>query len=264
MTLREHQAEAIEGCLHVLSRQFSREPGPIDVLEVGGGSRTKIALPSARFISLDIDESSLARSAYADRRIVGDAQHYDFSGKSFDIAVFWNVLEHIPDPLKALRNVAGCVKPDGSIVVAGPLLRSLKGIVTRRTPHWVHVLYFRIIAGKKDAGTAGEGPFQVEHSPGCDIDDLCESLQSLGFDVTFRREYRGVQLAQLNEFSRLLYGLYRLVSWAMRSVTGGRFGSIESDFVLVARKSERFRGRPRAQAADVRGTTSTMMSPAFS
>jgi SAM-dependent methyltransferase len=235
MTLRKHQALAVDGALQVLEQQYT-EGSRLDVLEVGGGSRTKIDLPGTRIVSLDIDGDSLARSAYAEQRIVGDAQSYDFAGKSFDIAVFWNVLEHIPDPQMALRNVASCVAPAGSIVVAGPLLGSLKGIVTRVTPHWVHVLYFRVIAGKKDAGTPGQGPFKVEHHKGCDIDELVDSLKTLDFDVSFRREYRGVQLAQLNEFSRLLYGVYRLGSWALRRASRGKLGSVESDFILVARR----------------------------
>lgn len=236
MCLREHQAKAIEGCLSDLSSNLAGRAGPIEVLEVGGGSRTKIALPSARFVSLDIDENSLARSSYAHSRIVGDAQSYDFADRSFDVAVFWNVLEHIPNPEAALDNVARSVRPNGSIVVAGPLLRSLKGIVTRITPHWFHVMYLRVVARKKNAGTTGEGPFPIAHHKSCDIDALVASLKSLNFDVSFRREYRGVQLAQLNEFSRLLYAAYCACSVILRWATLGRMGGIESDFVLVARK----------------------------
>ncbi|HEX8383846.1 MAG TPA: methyltransferase domain-containing protein [Sphingomonas sp.] len=234
--LRDEQIRVKNEFLTVLSKENSQKNGLIDVLEVGGGSRTKIDLPGTRFTSLDIDEHSLSRSTYADRQIVGDAQIYGFSGIPIDIAVFWNVLEHIENPGLALRNVASSVGPTGSIVVAGPLLRSLKGIVTRLTPHWVHVLFYRVVGGKKSAGTVGQGPFQVEHDKGCDIDELVGSLRTLGFGVVFRREYRGVSLNQLNEFSPILYRIYRLVSAALRRATSGKWGSAESDFILIARK----------------------------
>lgn len=59
-----------------------------------------------------------------DQLVVGDLEHIDlaaaFEGRTFDVVVFGDVLEHLRDPLAALRAVLPVLAPDGSVVASIP------------------------------------------------------------------------------------------------------------------------------------------------
>lgn len=86
-------------------------PGPRHVLEVGCGEGVVLAylaprVPGARFEGLELDEAALgrARARCPDVALVrGDACALPFGDRSFDLVVCLEVLEHLPDPGRALR-----------------------------------------------------------------------------------------------------------------------------------------------------------------
>ena len=95
---------------------------PRRVLEVGCGEGIVLAtlaarLPGTRFDGLELDETSLAqaRARCPDARLVrGDACELPFEARSFDLVVCLEVLEHLPEPARALRELrrvarAGCL-----------------------------------------------------------------------------------------------------------------------------------------------------------
>ena len=210
----------------------------LDVIEVGGGRRTHVPLPKARFTVLEDSPAALLQTDYAAERLQGDAQTFDYGSRAFDIAVFWNVLEHIPEPLMALRAVLPTLQEGGMLVVRGPDPRALKSIVTRLTPHWLHVQFYRHVLGSKLAGTPGRSPFKVEHAPGAYPDRIGSFLDQEGLVCAYREAYVGDQVQSLQRYSGLAFALYRGVSMLLRAATGGRWGVDASEFVLVfARRS---------------------------
>jgi SAM-dependent methyltransferase len=84
---------------------------PRRVLEVGCGEGIVLAhlaarLPGTRFEGLELDEGALrqARARCPAVPVVrGDACHLPFGDGSFDLVVCLEVLEHLPDPRRALR-----------------------------------------------------------------------------------------------------------------------------------------------------------------
>ncbi len=44
---------------------------------------------------------------------------------------------------------------------------SAYGFTARMTPHWVHVLFYRLILGWKNAGKPGYGPYKVTYDRWC-------------------------------------------------------------------------------------------------
>jgi SAM-dependent methyltransferase len=48
-----------------------------------------------------------------------------FGAGEFDLAVMWDILEHLDDPRSGLRNVAGALRPGGKIVVLTPMVDSV-------------------------------------------------------------------------------------------------------------------------------------------
>lgn len=105
-----------------------------DPVEIGSGHGDYAAewLPHvSTFTATDADES---RVALLRERFAGDSRVRvrrlllpSTSEERFSSAVAYNVLEHIPDDVAALRSMAGMVRPGGSVIVfvpAFPLLMS--------------------------------------------------------------------------------------------------------------------------------------------
>jgi SAM-dependent methyltransferase len=55
-----------------------------------------------------------------ERLAVGDIEHLEFENGCFDLALLNEVLEHVPDDLRGIREVHRIVKPGGLIVVFSP------------------------------------------------------------------------------------------------------------------------------------------------
>jgi SAM-dependent methyltransferase len=115
-------------------------------LEAGCGSATQIRLkPSAYVVGIDVSKDQLSRNEDVQEKIVGDIQTYSLPKDEFDVAVCWMVLEHLPRPQDALLNLFESVKPQGLLILGVPHLLSFKGVVTRITPFWFHVLFYRLM-----------------------------------------------------------------------------------------------------------------------
>jgi SAM-dependent methyltransferase len=130
------------------------------VLDAGCGMQTAAGLPTAAYVvGIDISQAALDRHHGLDERIVGDIERYPFESGEFDLVVCHDVLEHLDDPVAALRNLARAVKPGGEIDIQMPILWSAKGLLTKLTPHGFHVWVYRRLFHFEHAGEEGYGPF---------------------------------------------------------------------------------------------------------
>jgi 2-polyprenyl-3-methyl-5-hydroxy-6-metoxy-1,4-benzoquinol methylase len=130
------------------------------VLEAGCGSASHINFPGDSYlIGIDMSEKQLDRNSHLHEKIVGDLQYYELPERSFDAIVCWDVLEHLEFPEKALQKFSRSVKTGGLLVLALPNVLSLKGLITKFTPHSFHVWFYRNYYGSKLAGTGDIGPF---------------------------------------------------------------------------------------------------------
>ncbi|MDG2528029.1 class I SAM-dependent methyltransferase [Caulobacter endophyticus] len=210
---------------------------PRSILEAGGGSRTMIPLDGARYTVIDLSPEQIARNSYAHDKLVGDIHDFDFAHRRFDAAVFWDVLEHLPRPIAAVENVAQALEPGGLMIIKGPLNRSVKGLITKWTPFWVHVAFHRYVRGSKNAGKPGYAPFPTALVKGSDPDQLQAELQRRGFKIALFDTYISSHVAAFKRRLPLAYALYECAAAVIRGVTAGRYGQRESDFILVASRS---------------------------
>jgi SAM-dependent methyltransferase len=75
-------------------------------------------------------ELSQYASEYARTRLglsvhTGTVEDADFPTEYFDVITLWDVLEHLPDPMKALRILWRWLKPEGLLLLNTPNLDSL-------------------------------------------------------------------------------------------------------------------------------------------
>jgi SAM-dependent methyltransferase len=212
---------------------------PFQVLEAGGGSDCHLPLPAgAEITTLDISLEQLERNTYAKEKLHGDLQTFDFGPRRFDLIICWDVLEHLETPEAALMRLAGALKPGGRLLIKGPLPNTVKGLVTRFTPHALHVQFYKRILGSADAGKPGHAPFKAHLATGSDPRDIAGVLDRAGVTVDTLQGFESMHIARIAQKSRVAIGAYRVVETALAVFTFGHIARGMTDFFMIARKPE--------------------------
>jgi SAM-dependent methyltransferase len=126
---------------HELCRRLAPSGSP-KILEVGSGPSN----PTSHFLAslgelhgLDVSEEVKTNEALKSAHVVeGDA--FPFESGFFDLCVSNYVLEHVPDPVAHLREVARVLKPGGAFAFRTPNRLHYVSLVASLTPHWFHEL----------------------------------------------------------------------------------------------------------------------------
>jgi SAM-dependent methyltransferase len=143
----------------------------IEILEAGCGHRWLLKLDGKKFFltGIDLDEEALEIRRTVrkdlDEAIHGDLRTVEFGARKFDVIYSAFVLEHIAGAEDVLSRMTAWLKPDGIIIIEIPDPDSVKGLITRITPHWFHVLYYRFVLGIRTAGHPGHGPYRTYFDP---------------------------------------------------------------------------------------------------
>src|ERR1700761_8824769 len=102
------------------------------ILEAGGGSLSHIDIPaSAQVTVIDISPEQLQNHQTAHTKILGDLHAVDMGTSAFDVAVIWNVIEHLENPTLVLDKLRTALRPGGIIVIAAPHPASLQAKVAK-------------------------------------------------------------------------------------------------------------------------------------
>jgi 2-polyprenyl-3-methyl-5-hydroxy-6-metoxy-1,4-benzoquinol methylase len=183
------------------------------IYEAGGGSVSWLPstiLSGADVTVVDIDEGQLQRNKYAATKILGDIQTHAFPEGSFELVVCYNVIEHLNAPDDAIRQFFHALVPGGLVFIGAPNPDSFSGWMTKMTPHWFHVLFYRHVLGYKHAGQPGTAPFPTIFHPIVSPLELVNFCRDLGFNVLYFREYRGLMYDLLEEQRPVLGKLLNL------------------------------------------------------
>lgn len=136
----------LETAVSEMTNTLLNAKSQIKLLEAGCGSSTHIKFnPKLYAVGIDISKDQLAKNDIVQEKILGDIQDYPLPQNEFDVAICWMVLEHLPRPRHAMRNIFKSVKPQGLVIFGIPNLYSIKGIVTKFTPFWFHELFYKIM-----------------------------------------------------------------------------------------------------------------------
>jgi len=124
----------------LLTECLERHPSAVTLLDVGAASgllvreaahrglRAVGVEPSARL-------SARARALGADT-LTGILPHPDLAGRTFDLVLLVDVVEHVTDPVDLLASAAAALAPGGLLVVVTPDLGSLTARLLG--PRWWH------------------------------------------------------------------------------------------------------------------------------
>jgi 2-polyprenyl-3-methyl-5-hydroxy-6-metoxy-1,4-benzoquinol methylase len=122
---------------------------------------------------------------------VGDFMAAPYKPGLFEAVIFWHSLEHVLQPVKAIRHAAMLLKPGGLLVVAVPNSESLQARLTGR--NWFHLdiprhyFHFGTASLRKTMEDAGfrivnSAHFSFEQNPYGWLQSL---YNALGFDFNF-------------------------------------------------------------------------------
>ena len=128
-----HESERLQDQADILADLLHSDthyPGGSHVLEAGCGIGSQTVMlasrsPGAQFTSIDISAHSLQRARHRVQSAglgnvrfqQADIFELPFEPQSFDHVFVCFVLEHLSDPLQALRQLKALIKPGGSITV---------------------------------------------------------------------------------------------------------------------------------------------------
>jgi SAM-dependent methyltransferase len=218
----------------------SRLPsGELAIYEAGGGSTSFLPLGMwnrAHVTVVDIDADQLRNNDYAQEKILGDIQTLRFKPNSFDLVVCYNVIEHLPDVLSALTGFFGSLKRGGLILIGAPNPKSLSGVVTRYTPHWFHVWFYRYVLGDTKAGLPGEAPFPTFFHPLVTPANLDAFAWDHGLEVIYRKEYESPRFPEMRARMPLLAGLLDAAANAMNFLLQQKIDVRQGDYHMILRK----------------------------
>lgn len=130
----------------IIDEQSKTRDRPLNVLFAGCGTWTRFSYPSdAHLVGLDISSEQVEKNTRIHEGIVGDLQSDPLPKATYDIVECWDVLEHIPDPTRALSNILSSLRQGGIAIIGLPNIMSLKGMVTKLSPFWFHKFVYRYV-----------------------------------------------------------------------------------------------------------------------
>lgn len=206
----------------------------LEVLEAGCGSSSHFSPgPGARITGVDISAKQLERNAHLAEKIVGDIQALDLGGRQFDVVVCWDVLEHLPQPARALDCLAAAVKPGGLLILAMPNALSLKGLVTKLTPYRAHVFVYRVVFGNPGAGTEDQGPFHTFMRLAIAPRRMARAAAGKGLRLRYQARYESPMQKEVKRKYPPVGLAFALGGALGRALTLGRLEPGVTDVVLV-------------------------------
>jgi SAM-dependent methyltransferase len=234
-TSRDTALREVQG---LLAKRFSGKSARI--YEAGGGSLSALPLPLMEHPTVtvvDIDEIQLSNNKYADVKILGDIQTYEFPPESFDLIVCYNVIEHLTAVDQAIRRFHWALAPSGLLFIAAPNPQSLFGLVTKYSPHWFHVWVYRVILRHKNAGKPGQLPFRTVYHPIVSPKALLEFCAQVGFKLVYFKLYIGGNFASLRETRPVIGWFVGAATTCLNALTFGRLNLMHGDYYVVLEKS---------------------------
>ena len=212
-------------------------PGPASILEAGCGRQWNldISLPF-HLTGVDISEPALKirrdEIGDLDEIIIGDLHTVDLAPDSYDVIYSSFVLEHLPQAALILDRFRTWLKPGGILVLLIPDRDSVFGFLTRLSPHWIHVLYYKWVMHYAHAGKPGYGPFKTYYDPVIGRKGLHKYSEQMEFPIVL--EFGAPPQVTLDPGlrSKMFRGMLKLVEYSSL----GRLSADHQNLISVMRK----------------------------
>ena len=206
----------------------------IKILEAGCGMSSPVKYKQEHYIvGIDISGKQLERNKVIDEKIVGDIQIFKLKELEYDLIICWDVLEHLKNPELALENFKNSIKKDGIIIISVPNLMSVKGLITKLTPFFIHLFFYKyILRSDIHRGEDDKGPFKTYLRKSITYKSFKKFSQSNNLHIIY---FDPIDFGdRLKRASKLGYYGYSLTKFLFKILSFGTLG--ESDLTLVIAK----------------------------
>jgi hypothetical protein len=146
------------------------------------------------------------------------------------------VLEHVPDVEAALNCFCDALKQGGLILIGAPNPKSLSGIVTKYTPHWFHVWFYRHVSGVEDAGLPGQPPFKTFYHRLVAPSNLEAFAAAHGLEVIYRKAYESPRFPEMRARKPLFAAALDALSAALNVFLPPKADVRHGDYHIILRK----------------------------
>jgi len=208
----------------------------LEILEAGCGSANHVKFRgNINWTGIDLSKEQLAENNYLKNKILGDIQSYNFKKSYYDIIVCWNVLEHVQFPEKALNNFLKAIRKEGLIILAMPNVCSVKGLVTKYSPHWFHIFVYKYIYKIEKAGLPGYLPFKTFLKLSISPKAIKIFAERNNLSIEYMKIYESyVQKGIKNNiFIKLAINFSSII---LKIFTFGKLGTKKSDIIAILKK----------------------------
>jgi SAM-dependent methyltransferase len=125
----EWRASARRELAIYLLQRFRSKPGKLSMLDVGCGTGVLVrqlqTFGDAYGIDVSLKAVQYSRQRGSSSTAVGSAEELCFTKGAFDFVTMIEVLEHLEDDLKALRDIRALMQPSGTLILTVPAFQSL-------------------------------------------------------------------------------------------------------------------------------------------
>ena len=203
-----------------------------EILEAGCGQRWPLLLSVPyRLTGIDLDPVALDIRVNQQKdlheAILGDLRTHSFADASFDVIYNSFVLEHVAGAEQVMDNFVRWLKPGGLLMVQIPVSNSVDGFITKHTPHWFHIAYYRA-KGHKHAGKPGYAPYPTYYDPIVSIGGMLDFCDRKGLKVREmygqhywvpQRQKRIARVVSAISAGKLSHN-YNSVGWVIQKCSG--------------------------------------------
>jgi SAM-dependent methyltransferase len=202
------------------------------VLDAGSGLRSYVVFPpNVEVTGVDVSEALLNANPRLDVRICADLQKVELPPCSYDCVVCWEVLEHLPDPEPVVAKLAAAVDAGGLLLIGSPERASVKGLVTRLTPHSFHSWVYRRFFGLNPRDDAG--PYPTFMRAGTSAESVRLVARRAGLTPLYVSWSESPMQVQLRRRLRLTGRVWRALSSCVHVVSVGRVSLDATDYLCI-------------------------------
>lgn len=172
------------------------------VLDIGCGAQSNMVFPEAtRVVGVDVDEAGLDKNTTVTEKLLVSINELDLTGYDADAIACIFVLEHVEEPDVVFGKMARALNPGGVMVIAVPHLRTPKALLTKFTPQWFHLWFYRRIL-RRNPETQGT-PFATVLDPAIRPDRLARLARSHGLAIVAEEEFEDNKQREARDRFRL-------------------------------------------------------------
>jgi hypothetical protein len=150
--------------------------------------------------------------------------------------ICYNVIEHVRDVEAALIGFFESIKRGGLILIGAPNPKSLSGVVTKYTPHWFHVWFYRYVIGNSLAGQPGEPPFPTYFHPMVTPSKLEAFAEEYGLEVIYRKEYESPRFPEMRTRTPLFAAILDIFAVGINALLPRGTDVRRGDYHIIIRR----------------------------